>query len=85
MDLTLAEFACFSLKSKQQILDYKAVQISSILLDNNDELLLYSMNSQFVTVQIDNTSKTPVNINPLVNQDMLYLFSNSVDISGLLN
>lgn len=85
MDLTLAEFACFNLKSKQQILNYKARQISSILLENNDELLLYSMDGQFVTMQVNGASKTPVHINPLVNTDMLYLFSNRVDISELLN
>ena len=85
MDLTLAEFACFNLKSKHQILNYKASHISSISLENNDELLLYSMNGQFVTMQINGTSKKPVHINPIVNTDMLYLFSNRIDISDLLN
>jgi len=85
MDLTIAEFACFSLKSKQQILNYKANHISSILLDNNDELLLYGMNGQFVTMQVNKTTRKVVNINPLVNADMLHLFSSRADISELMN
>jgi len=85
MKLTLAEFACFNLKSKQQILKNKAVHISSIALDHKDDLLLFSMNEKFVTMQINRATHKPVSINSLVTRDMLYLFSSRVDISGLFN
>lgn len=85
MDLTLAEFACFNIKSKQQILSYKATHVSSLSLNNGDDLLLYSMNGQYITMQICRASGNPVRIDPIVHKDMLYLFAEKFDVSGLLN
>lgn len=85
MDLTLAEFSCFNLKSKQQILDYKAMRISSLSLDNGDNLLLYTMNGQFITMQVNQTTGKPVRIDAAVHKDMLYLFADKIELSGLLN
>jgi len=85
MDLTLAEFSCFSVKSKQQILNYKAMYISSLALNNGDSLLLYSMNGQFITMQINQTTGKPVSVDTIVHKDMLYLFAENNELSGLLN
>ena len=85
MDLTLAEFACFNLKSKQQILNYKARHISSLSLDNGDNLLLYTMNGQFITMQVNQSTGKPVSVDATVHKDMLYLFVDKIELSGLLN
>lgn len=85
MDLTLAEFACFNTRSKQQILNYKARHISSLPLDNGDTLMLYTMNSQFITMQVNRASQKAIRIDSIVHKDMIQLFAEQIDISGLLN
>ncbi len=85
MDLTLAEFACFNLKSKQQILNYKAKHISSLALQNGDKLLLYALNGQYITMQLHQATGKPVCIDSIVHKDMLYLFVDKFDLSGLIN
>jgi hypothetical protein len=85
MDLTLAEFSCFSIKSKQKILNYKAMHISSLALNNGDTMLLYTMNGQFITMQINQTTGKPVSVDTIVHKDILYLFAEKNKLSGLLN
>jgi 16S rRNA U1498 N3-methylase RsmE len=85
MDLTLAEFACFNLRSKQQILNYKAMHISSLMLENGDNLMLYAMNGQFITMQLNRATDRAVRIDSVVQKEMIHLFADKIDISGLLN
>ena len=84
MELSLAEFACFNLRSKQQILQYKANHISCISI-NNIELQLYSMNGDYIMMHTDKATGKPVRIETVVPKDMLYLFADQLDVSGLLN
>ena len=84
MELTLAEFACFNLKSKHEILQYKANHISSIHVEDT-EVQLYSMNGDFIMMHITKATGNPVRIDTVVPRDMLYLFADQKDISGLLN
>lgn len=80
----MAEFACFNIKSKQEILQYKANHISSIHVDNT-EVQLYSMNGDFIMMHICKATGKPERIDTVVSQNMLYLFADQKDISGLLN
>jgi hypothetical protein len=85
MDLTLAEFACFNLRSKQQILNYKAMHISTLSLNNDEAILLYTLNGQFITMQINRATRKAVRIDSIVHKDMIELFADKIDITGLLN
>ena len=84
MELTLAEFSCFNIKSKQEILQYKAVHIGSISVHNN-ELKLYSMNGEFIMMHINSVSGKTERIDTVVPKDILYLFAEQSDITGLVN
>ena len=84
MELSLAEFACFNLKSKQQILQYKANHISSVSLKES-EVLLYSMNGDYIMMHTEKATGKPVRIDTVVPKDMLYLFADHLDVSVLLN
>lgn len=83
MELTLEEFACFNLKSRNQILSYKADHVSSISFGKN-ELQLFIMAGAYYVKQICTRSGLVEKIDPLVKSDMLYLFAKNIDLSAFL-
>ena len=83
MELTMAEFASFSVKSKRQILDYKANCINSIT-SRNYTLQLYFMNGSYYVAHVNHTTFETEKIEPVLNDDMLYMFVKDIDISSVL-
>ncbi len=85
MELTLAEFACFNLKSKQQILNYKGNYVCSMVLSDGNSLMLYTMNGNFITALKSTKTGEVVQIDSVVNKDILYLFAEKLDLAGFVN
>ncbi len=83
MELTMAEFASFSVKSKRQILDYKASRINSIT-SRNYTLQLYFMNGCYYVAHVNHITFETEKIEPVLNDDMLYMFVKDIDISSVL-
>ena len=83
MELTMAEFAAFSVKSKCQILDYKATHVSCISTDKYD-LQLYCMNGNYYVAYVCRDANKTEKIEPVLNSDMLYMFVQDMDIAGIL-
>jgi muramidase (phage lysozyme) len=80
MELTMAEFAAFSTKSKCQILNYKATHVSCVSAGKYD-LQLYNMNGDYYVAHVCRTSLRTEKIEPVLNDDMLYMFVKDIDIS----
>jgi hypothetical protein len=83
MELTMAEFAAFSLKSKRQILSYKATRVSCITTMKYD-LQLYFMNGDYYVAQVCRKTLKAEKIDPVLNRDMLYMFVRDIDLNKLL-
>ena len=79
----MAEFAAFSVKSKCQILSYKATQVSCVSTSAYD-LQLYCMNGNYYVAHVCNKSFKTEKIEPVLNNDMLYMFAKDFDISEVL-
>ncbi len=79
----MAEFASFSVKSKRQILDYKASRINSIT-SSNYTLQLYFMNGSYYVAHVNHITFETEKIEPVLNDDMLYMFVKDIDISSVL-
>lgn len=84
MEITLAEFSQFNLKSKLQILDYKAVFIGEIKLSKRRSLQLYVLNNAFITVQKNRNTQVPLWINTRVKDDILYLFAEDIALAHFI-
>lgn len=83
MELTLEEFGCFNLKSKSQILSFKANHVSSISV-GKCELQLYVMGDNYYVKQVCRSTGLLEKIDPIVRPDTLYLFARDIDLSAHL-
>jgi hypothetical protein len=83
MELTLEEFGCFNLKSKSQILSFKANYVSSICVGKS-ELQLYVMGNNYYVKQVCRSSGLLEKIDPIIKPDTLYLFAKDNDLSAIL-
>lgn len=79
----MAEFAAFSVKSKCQILNYKATRVSCISA-GKQKLQLYYMNGQYYVAHICGLTSKTEKIEPVLNDDMLYMFVKDIDLSEVL-
>jgi hypothetical protein len=83
MELTLAEFSGFSLAAKSQILSYKGHMVAQLAL-RDCQLQLYSLGGSYIIKQVHASSGKIEKITPAVGADVLYLFAQDFDLSGLL-
>ena len=79
MELTLAEFGSFNLRSKSQILSYKAHLIGTHNAGKH-ELHLYGMSGMYYIRQIVKATGITEKIEPVLNPDMLLLFVHNKDV-----
>ena len=81
MELSIAEFASFNLKSKSQILSYKAHLIGCC---NADELnlQLYGMSGKYYIKQVLKATGKTIKIEPVLNSDALMLFIPDTDVGN---
>ena len=79
----MAEFAAFSTKSKCQILSYKATHVSCISAGTYD-LQLYNMDGDYYVAHVCSTSRKTEKIEPVLNDDMLYMFVKDIDLTEVL-
>lgn len=78
----MAEFVSFNLRSKSQILSYKAHLIGSHDADKH-VLQLYGMSGIYYIKQIVKATGITEKIEPVINPDMLLLFAMNMDIGTL--
>jgi len=81
MELSMAEFASFNLRSKSQILSYKAHLIGCISTEKN-EMQLYGMGGLYYIKYIEKVTDKVLSIEPVINPDMLLLFSTSTNVAA---
>lgn len=78
----MAEFVSFNLRSKSQILSYKAHLIGKRSTEKL-ELLLYGMSGKYYIKEVLKATGETERIEPVLNTDMLLLFAPITDVGAL--
>ena len=78
----MAEFVSFNLRSKSQILSYKAHLIGKHSTEKL-ELLLYGMSGKYYIKEVLKATGETERIEPVLNMDMLLLFAPKTDVGAL--